>query len=342
MPQDVKIWEVGVNDDLTEILDAKLDLEERLENWLEKDISIISNDLLVIGRQVETDFGGIIDLLCLDSSGDIVIVELKKDKTPREIVAQVLDYASWIQDLSVDKISDIFSGYSKEGKTLDQIFNESIGNELPENLNQNHKMYIVASELDGATERVVSYLANCGIGINAVTFKYFKKDNKEFLSRVFLVPPEIADMKSKSKRRKNLTEKELMEIATDYGINEIYSMLVNGLTPYFDRVGTTRSSMTFVGKLNESTVATIFSLIPVGSTEQNGLRFRMYLQRFSTYFKIEKTKVVSILPKQHKEWKYSTRETRKDGTPHHSGYEGFFQTMDEAQHFLNEISKIQK
>ena len=183
MPQDVKIWEVGVNDDLTEILDAKLDLEERLENWLEKDISIISNDLLVIGRQVETDFGGIIDLLCLDSSGDIVIVELKKDKTPREIVAQVLDYASWIQDLSVDKISEIFSSYSKEDKTLDQIFNESIGNELPENLNQNHKMYIVASELDGATERVVSYLANCGIGINAVTFKYFKKDNKEFLNK---------------------------------------------------------------------------------------------------------------------------------------------------------------
>ena len=337
MPQDVKIWEVGVNDDLTEVLDAKLDLEERLENWLEKDISIISNDLLVIGRQVETDFGGIIDLLCLDNTGDIVIVELKRDKTPREIVAQVLDYASWIQDLSVDKISDIFSIYSKKGKTLDQIFNESIGNELPENLNQNHKMYIVASELDGATERVVSYLANCGIGINAVTFKYFKKDNKEFLSRVFLVPPEIADMKSKSKRRKNLTEKELMEIATDYGVNEIYSMLVNGLTPYFDRVGTTRSSMTFVGKLNESTVATIFSLIPVGSTEQNGLRFRMYLQRFSTYFKIEKTKVVSILPKQHKEWKFE-----KDATPEYSGYEGFFQTMDEAQHFLNEISKIQK
>ena len=203
-------------------------------------------------------------------------------------------------------------------------------------------MYIVASELDGATERVVSYLANCGIGINAVTFKYFKKDNKEFLSRVFLVPPEIADMKSKSKRRKNLTEKELMEIATDYGINEIYSMLVNGLTPYFDRTGTTRSSMTFSGKLfsahskTESTVA-IFSLIPVGSTEQNGLKFQMYLQRFSTYFKIEKTKVVSILPKQHKEWKFE-----KDATPEYSGYEGFFQTMDEAQHFLNEISKIQK
>ena len=149
-------------------------------------------------------------------------------------------------------------------------------------------------------------------------------------------------MKSKSKRRKNLTEKELMKIATNYGVNEIYSMLVNDLAPHFDRTGTTRSSMKFSGKLfsahrkTESTVA-IFSLIPVGSTEQNGLKFQMYLQRFSTYFKIEKTKVVSILPKQHKEWKFE-----KDATPEYSGYEGFFKTMDEAQHFLNEISKIQK
>ena len=55
-----------------------MDLEERIENWLEKDISIIANDLLVIGRQVETDFGGVIDLLCLELDGDVIIVELKR------------------------------------------------------------------------------------------------------------------------------------------------------------------------------------------------------------------------------------------------------------------------
>jgi RecB family endonuclease NucS len=67
---------------------ARLDLESRLESWLGRDICVLDRALLVIGRQVETDFGGIIDLLCLDHAGDIVVVELKRDKTPREITAQ--------------------------------------------------------------------------------------------------------------------------------------------------------------------------------------------------------------------------------------------------------------
>ena len=88
MPEDIRLWEIVDGDNLKELKRTELDLEERIESWLEKDNSLISNDLLVIGRQVSTDFGGVIDLLCLDSTGDTVIVELKRDKTPREITAQ--------------------------------------------------------------------------------------------------------------------------------------------------------------------------------------------------------------------------------------------------------------
>lgn len=70
---------------------ASLDLESRLEEWLAADISILDPGLLVIGCEVETDFGGFIDLLCVDVAGDLVVVELKRDKTPREITAQALD-----------------------------------------------------------------------------------------------------------------------------------------------------------------------------------------------------------------------------------------------------------
>ena len=52
----------------------------------------------MIGREVETDFGGSIDILCIDAEGDLVIVELKRDRTPREVTAQALDYASWVTD----------------------------------------------------------------------------------------------------------------------------------------------------------------------------------------------------------------------------------------------------
>ena len=53
-------------------------MEACLEDWIEEDISILSNDFLVIGRQVATEYGGAIDLLCLDRQGDVVVVELKQ------------------------------------------------------------------------------------------------------------------------------------------------------------------------------------------------------------------------------------------------------------------------
>ena len=107
MPEEVRIWSITDGDKLTEIPSSSLNLEARIEDWLDRDISILDPDLLVIGRQVKTDFGGFIDLLCLDSAGDLVVVELKRDKTPREITAQILDYGSWAKDLSSEQITSI-------------------------------------------------------------------------------------------------------------------------------------------------------------------------------------------------------------------------------------------
>jgi hypothetical protein len=36
---------------------------------LAADISILDPSLLVIGREVETDFGGFVDILCIDGAG---------------------------------------------------------------------------------------------------------------------------------------------------------------------------------------------------------------------------------------------------------------------------------
>jgi len=62
MPDDVRLWEIADGDQLKAIQRDKLDLEERLEKWLEHDISILAGNLLVIGRQVQTGFGGTLDL----------------------------------------------------------------------------------------------------------------------------------------------------------------------------------------------------------------------------------------------------------------------------------------
>jgi hypothetical protein len=179
-------------------------LEERLEDWIEDDISMLSDDLLIIGRQIETDYDGKIDLLCIDRVGDLAIVELKRDRTPREITAQILDYASWIKDLSIERIINIANSYLKsiDQQSLEYAFNQKFDTDLPEVLNDSHSMLIVASEIDTSSERIINYLSTTyDVDINAVTFQYFKDDGGEYIARMFLIEPTQTEVLKKSRRR---------------------------------------------------------------------------------------------------------------------------------------------
>ena len=101
----------------------------------------------------------------------LVVIELKKSKTPRDVVAQAIDYATWVEGLEADEISNIFENYSK-GQNLKDAFRSKFHVELEEeNLNQSHQMVIVASELDEATERIIHKVIfavpSFGIGYSA-------------------------------------------------------------------------------------------------------------------------------------------------------------------------------
>lgn len=55
---------------------------------------------------------------------------------------------------------------------LDAFSQRFGGKELPEVLNEQHKMLIVASEIDDSSERIINYLSDTyGVSINAVTFQ---------------------------------------------------------------------------------------------------------------------------------------------------------------------------
>lgn len=338
MPQDIKIWEIVEKDKLKEINGSRLDVEKRIEDWIEKDISIVSNDLLIIGRQVSTDFGGLIDILCLDQNGDVVIVELKRDKTPREITAQLLDYASWIKKLSHDRITDIANQYLRDNGPLEKAFREKFDEEIPDILNENHKMLIVASKTDDSSERIIEYLSDTyGVGINAATFQYFQDGKNEFLARVFLIEPDEAEYriqtKSASKRNPALAYEELEEIADKNGVGSLHRKLAEQLEKYFNYRTTTRSSVAFIGLIGKEKVRkTIFSIIPEESNAKEGLRFKLIVDLFLDYFEITKEKFRTMFPAVE-----THLVEKKDGRK--EKIEGYFKSEKEVDDFLAFLDK---
>lgn len=198
MAFNMTLWDVSSNK-LTEIQRAKLANEGRLEDWLAQDPSILGIELLLIGRQVNTKFGGRIDLLGVDREGNIVILELKRDRTPRDIVAQVLDYASWVRRLTYTELDALCLDY--RGESLSLAFSEYFGEALTENVNTNHRMLIIASELDEPSERIVEYLATeYQVDINVIFFSFFQRSGLEMLGRAWLMDP--GQMQERVERRK--------------------------------------------------------------------------------------------------------------------------------------------
>ena len=187
MPVHHAIWRVGDNPQPLTI--SKLVSEQLLERMILNDPTILSDQWMIIGHQENTLDKGRIDLLAIAPDASLILIELKRDRTPREVVAQALDYASWVDDLTADRLSQIYEKFSGGGN-LGEAFKQRFNIELEEeSINQSHQIIIVAAELDPSTERIVDYLSKNGISINVLFFKVFQHGEEQFLSRAWLIDP---------------------------------------------------------------------------------------------------------------------------------------------------------
>jgi hypothetical protein len=168
---------------------SQLQLERRLEDMVVADPSLTGVDLMIIGRQVTTAYGGFIDILAVDCDGRLHVLELKRDRTPRDVVAQALDYGSWVQSLTLDDVTSIYAEHGTAD--FESAFAERFGVPVPDVFNADQAFTIVASELDPTSDRIVEFLSTrFAVPINAVFFRYFADGDSEFLARTWLIEPE--------------------------------------------------------------------------------------------------------------------------------------------------------
>jgi hypothetical protein len=203
MPIGVSVWRLQAGKAVP-VERAAMANEKLLEDILEGDISLLGlpNPLLVLGRQIPTDYAGRVDLLCIDEEGKLYVVEIKKERTPREVVAQAMDYGYWVRDLTKQEIRDIWSrGHDQQD--FDDAFRAAFRLEPPDLVEVEHQLVIVASALDPASERIVLYAQSFGLPLNVVFFQTFQHDGAEYLTRTWLIDPtEEAPVRKASQAKK--------------------------------------------------------------------------------------------------------------------------------------------
>ncbi|MDE2807443.1 MAG: endonuclease NucS [Gemmatimonadota bacterium] len=288
MTLESKVWRV-VSDRLVQIEPRRLDEERRLEDWLCHDIGLLSDQLLVIGRQIGVS-GGTVDLLAVDEEANLVIVELKRDRTPRDVVAQTLDYASSIQNFGREEVERHARDFLRT--EFDEAFEQRFGHEAPEAVNRRHRLYIVASSLDSATRRIVEYLSRVhGVDINAATFSYFNTEQGEFLVRSTLLDEDEVTVRA-TKRPPPASEEELRGKARQRGVAELWDIVISG----FGRIAKknrTQTTLYFHKRLDEGDRA-VLSIIPEISSEDRGLAVVVVYDHLARAFGIDETKLKQI------------------------------------------------
>ncbi len=204
MAHKIKSWQI-VNGKLEQVIDKLADAGRLetidLEEWVYQNPVIIGEDIVFIGRQVSTKSGPL-DILGIDKNGNTVIVELKRDKLPREAIAQIIDYASNIKSLTAEDLDEICE--ENTGHSIEDVITESFQDVSLDTLriNETQRLILVGFTTEVSLERMINYLADgYSLNINAVVLSYVKtKNGDELINRSTVIDEETESQKIKEKK----------------------------------------------------------------------------------------------------------------------------------------------
>lgn len=175
-----------------------INYERDFENWLENSPHVLLDEddessVIWIGRQTTASIEEnkkYPDLLGVDVAGNLIIVELKKGRTPRDVIAQILEYASWGSTLTYEELNEIADKYFKKqdanfSKSLLQVCQEEFFSdsdvEMNIEFNKNQKMFIIAEEISSVIRQVSGHLrTKYQINIHCMEYEILKSQQGEY------------------------------------------------------------------------------------------------------------------------------------------------------------------
>jgi len=196
--------------EMTTFFNEKLKERYDIQEWVEKKPEIIEENLLIIGKEVPLPSDIRIDLLAIDKKSNLVIIELKRDDSGRNVDWQAIKYASYCSNFTPTEIFRQYAEYlgttEDEAETLIEKFIEA---ENFEELNKNQRIILVSKEFHSDVISAVLWLRDYGIEVSCVRFTpYLDEIGNLFISPNKIIPlPEAEDyLIKKEKKQKEVRQ----------------------------------------------------------------------------------------------------------------------------------------
>ena len=159
---------------------SRFEEERDLEDLLEQDPNLLLGNerICIISRQIPIGKSQKIDLLALDRQGNCIIIELKRGKTSRAAIAQILDYAAAVAKFSfadIERFAERWSqGQGREFNSLLALHSAFFGYELGamrrSAFNRRQRMVLVSEGVDVRVLDIAEYLRRAGIDLTYISY----------------------------------------------------------------------------------------------------------------------------------------------------------------------------
>lgn len=201
-----------INKDTKESVEVKestfkdFGLKERkdLQEWIANNPSMLGEELLIIQKEFDgfNDTNERLDLLALDKSGNIVVIENKLDDSGKDVVWQAFKYASYCSSLKKEDIKSIYQQYlSRNGisENAEDLITEFLEKPDYSEVQLNHELsqriILVAREFRKEVTSTVIWARKYGLKIQCIKVMPFSVNGQLLVDTDQIIPvKDIADI----------------------------------------------------------------------------------------------------------------------------------------------------
>jgi hypothetical protein len=165
--------------------------ERDVEDWVAERPEILGEPLLVIGRQVPLDEGkDRIDLLALDKSANLVVIELKRDMVGGDADVQALRYAAQVSQWAHEDVRRTAEGYWKTRKEARGTFAQEVESFCDEGyqVNSDQRVILAGRDLKPRLGTMALWLRKHALNVCVVAIGVLKDGDRLYLKPQVMIP----------------------------------------------------------------------------------------------------------------------------------------------------------